>query len=173
VNSCLVRIPGTINSKCGQEVKIVQRWDGKRPAIQYLLRQFRIWLIERRIEEHRQMNSRAARTKTMYSTKTTWWWIEKLLQTPIDDYRKYAVWRILIPYLINIRMLAGDEANDMTTGWLDKCNSLRRLDFNVNHIIRPNISRVKRGGYLPISLEKLKTECTYLHRIVQSQYSKA
>ncbi|MGN6631557.1 MAG: hypothetical protein ACTHKP_04885, partial [Nitrososphaeraceae archaeon] len=32
VNSCLVRIPGTINSKCGQEVKIVQRWDGQRPA---------------------------------------------------------------------------------------------------------------------------------------------
>ena len=40
VNSCLVRVPGTINSKCGQEVKIMQRWDGQKPAINYLLRYF-------------------------------------------------------------------------------------------------------------------------------------
>jgi hypothetical protein len=24
INSCLVRVPGTINSKCGQEVKIIR-----------------------------------------------------------------------------------------------------------------------------------------------------
>ena len=41
-NSFLARIPGTINSKCVQEVKIIQRWDGQRPAINYLLRDFRI-----------------------------------------------------------------------------------------------------------------------------------
>ena len=40
VYSCLVRIPGTINSKCGQEVTIAQRWEGQRPALQYLLRNF-------------------------------------------------------------------------------------------------------------------------------------
>jgi hypothetical protein len=50
VNSCLVRIPGTINSKCGQEVKLIQRWDDQRPAIQYLLRDFRIWLINQRLK---------------------------------------------------------------------------------------------------------------------------
>ena len=40
INSCLVRIPGTINSKCGRIVEVVQRRDGQRPAIQYLLRYF-------------------------------------------------------------------------------------------------------------------------------------
>ena len=45
INSCLVRIPGSINSKCGQVVRIIQRWDGQRPAINYLLRDFRRWLI--------------------------------------------------------------------------------------------------------------------------------
>jgi hypothetical protein len=30
INSCLVRIPGTINSKCAQVVRILQRWDGQR-----------------------------------------------------------------------------------------------------------------------------------------------
>jgi Primase X len=37
-------------------------------------------------------------------------WIEKLLQTPIDDYRKNAVSLILVPYLINIRKLSYDDA---------------------------------------------------------------
>jgi non-catalytic primase subunit PriX-like protein len=102
----------------------------------------------------------------MVNSPATIWWIEKLLQTPIDDYRKYAVWRILVPYLVNIRRLAGDETNDIILRWLDKCNSLRQLDFDPNSMIRRNISTVNRGGYLPIRLEKLKIECTYLHRIV-------
>ena len=64
VNSCLVRIPGTINSKCGQIVKVMQQWDGQRPAINYLLRQFRRWLIDEKIEQRRQMNSRIAALHT-------------------------------------------------------------------------------------------------------------
>ena len=45
INSCFVRIPGTVNSKCGQVVKIIQMWDGQRPGINYLLHDFRRWLI--------------------------------------------------------------------------------------------------------------------------------
>src|SRR5215467_8109549 len=37
-------------------------------------------------------------------------WIEKFLQTLLDDYRKYVVWRILSPYLINIRKCSVEEA---------------------------------------------------------------
>jgi hypothetical protein len=170
VNSCLVRIPGTINSKCGQEVKIVQQWDGQRPAIQYLLREFRRWLIDEKIEERRMLNSRMAHTHTQaINSSSTIWWIEKLLQTPIDDQRKYAVWHILIPYLINIRKLVGDEAIDMARSWLDKCNSLRRLDFNPNYKIKYNINNAKKGGYLPISLEKLKTKNMYLYKMINEQ----
>jgi hypothetical protein len=47
-------------------------------------------------------------------------------------------------------------------------------NFNPNYVIRGNISSVKKYGYLPISLEKLKTECAYLHGIVTlGQCSKA
>ena len=93
INSCLVRIPGGINSKCGQVVKVVQLWDGQRLAIQYLLRQFRRWLIDERIEQRRRLDSKVARVKTINSVMTIWW-IEKILQTAIDDYRKFAVWYI-------------------------------------------------------------------------------
>ena len=121
INSCLVRIPGGINSKCGQVVKVVQLWDGQRLAIQYLLRQFRRWLIDERIEQRRRLDSKVARVKTINSVMTIWW-IEKILQTAIDNYRKFAVWYILVPYLINIRQLSGDGANNTIQRCLDKCH---------------------------------------------------
>ena len=69
INSCLVRIPGTVNSKSSQTVQIIQRWDGQRPAIQYLLRDFRRWLIAEKLEQLRlSKNSKKARAETINST---------------------------------------------------------------------------------------------------------
>ena len=93
-------------------------------AIQYLLRDFRRWLIDEQMKQ-RLIGSERARTQTVNPKTISW--IEKLLQTPIDDYRKFVVWRILSPYLINIRRLAGGETNETISGWLDKCNSLQSL----------------------------------------------
>ena len=38
--SCMVRVPGSINTKNGEHVKIMQEWDGKRPDIALLLGSF-------------------------------------------------------------------------------------------------------------------------------------
>ena len=100
--------------------------------------------------------AKRARAQTTNSSKISW--IEKLLQTPLDDYRKFVVWRILAPYLINIRKCSVDEAYDTIRNWLNKCSQLRRLDFHSNYMIKYNINSAKRGGYLPISLDKLKIE---------------
>ena len=37
-----------------------------------------------------------------------------------DDYRKFVVWRILFPYLINIRKCSANEASNIIRNWLDK-----------------------------------------------------
>jgi hypothetical protein len=63
VKSCLVRIPGSLNSKCvikGQdaEVKIIQKWDGSRPSIQPFLRYFRLWLIQKRIDDIEELKNK-------------------------------------------------------------------------------------------------------------------
>ena len=100
INSCLIRIPGSINSKCGRVVQIIRRWDGERPTIQYLLRDFKRWLINEHMKQ-RLTDSKRARDQLAYPTTISW--IEKLLETPLDDHRKFVVWRILSPYLINIR----------------------------------------------------------------------
>ena len=103
------------------------------------------------------------RAQTAHSNKI--WWIERLLQTPLSDYRKFAVWCILAPYLINIRKCSTDEASKIIKDWLDKCSQLRRLDFNAYHVIKYNIDSAKRNGYLPGSLEKLKAENPYLYSV--------
>src|SRR3954447_1788336 len=51
IKSCLVRVPGTINSKNGQQVQIIRKWDGKRPAIQWIAEDFRDYLIQKRIDK--------------------------------------------------------------------------------------------------------------------------
>jgi hypothetical protein len=54
VKSCLVRIPGSVNSKClakGEkaEVKIIQKWDGVRSSIQPMLRDLEDGLSKRNL----------------------------------------------------------------------------------------------------------------------------
>ena len=46
--SCMVRVPGSINSKNGEHVKIIQKWDGKRPDIALLLGSFCAWLATKK-----------------------------------------------------------------------------------------------------------------------------
>ena len=73
--------------------------DFLRPVINYLLRDFRRWLIDEKIKQ-RLASCRNARIKTAHSN--TNWWTEKLLQNPLGDYSKLVVWRILALYLITI-----------------------------------------------------------------------
>ena len=163
INSCLDRIPGTINSKCRQTVRIIQRWDSQRPAINYLLRDFRRWLID---EKLRTKSDVRKRTRPQTTNSSTIRWIEKLLNTPLDDFRKFVVWRIIAPYLTNVRKCSADEASIVIRNWLDICRGLRQLDFNPNYMIKYNINATQKSGYLPISLDKLKIENTYLCNVL-------
>ena len=76
------------------------------------------------------------------------------------------MWCILAPYLINIRKCSADDASKIIKDWLDRRNQLRRLDFSSNYMIKYNIDSSIRSEYLPISLEKLKTENTYLYNVL-------
>jgi hypothetical protein len=54
----------------------------------------------------------------------------------IADFRKNAINLILVPYLINIKKLRYANAFDIIKEWLNKCDSLRRLDSNFNYRIK-------------------------------------
>ena len=178
----MLRVPGSFNSKLvhlnekgeivnipeSAEVKILQKWNGVRPSIKPLLSEFYIYLADSKIKEiHR--NSKPRKYPVHYENNRKIRWIETLLQTPIPDHRKYAIWRIVGPYLINVRRLSHEDAISIIREWLNKCDKLRPLDFCVNSRIRPNLNAVVRVGYLPIGFSHLKTENRQLAELISCQ----
>ena len=187
VKSCLLRIPGSLNSKCipnkvqDAEVKIVQRWDGKRPSIQPLLRDFRRWLIHKRIDDIEELKEQekkrgrfqiiASQNQSKAITKIKW--IEKgILEHPLPDHRKYIIWRILSPYLLNVKKLPKEESYSVMKDWLYRCNELERLNFNAKIKIKEGLKGASKG-YFPISIEKLKEENNALYCIVLNRRGKS
>jgi hypothetical protein len=137
VKSCLVRIPASLNSKSvakgeDAEVKAIQKWDGIRPPIQPLLIHFKIWLTQKRIDEELKKHDKFQMTvsKTRERTNTIKWIQKGILEHPIPDHRKYIIWRILSPYLLNVKKLPKEEAYSIMKEWLDKCNKLEKLNFS-------------------------------------------
>jgi Primase X len=60
-------------------------------------------------------------------------WIENgILENVLTDHRKYVIWRILSPYLLNVRKLTREEAYSVMKDWLDKCDEKERLIFMPN-----------------------------------------
>ena len=92
-------------------------------------------------------------------------WIEKLLETPIEDGRKYTLWKILCPYLVNIKKLEYEESFEILKTWLEKCNNLRKLDFNLDREIKDKLKYVKH--YNPISIQTLKNDNRNLYLQLQ------
>jgi hypothetical protein len=157
--NCMIRIPGSINSKNNETVRIVQEWNGIRPAINWLLRDYRRYLIQQKISNRiseRKLRYSAATKALSSSAKRTW--IEIFLNTAIHDYRKNALRLIVAPYLINIKKLTYDDAFNVAKRWLDLCDERRSLDFNAEDKIKYSLKAAARAGYLPVALDNFKQE---------------
>ena len=86
------------------------------------------------------------------SSSIQYGWIEKLLETPIEDGRKYTLWKILCPYLVHIKKLGYKQSFEILKIWLERCNNiLRELDFNPETEIKAKLRYVKH--YNPISIK--------------------
>ena len=81
-------------TKYNTEVKIIQKWDGYRPPITLLIGDFHAYLIDNK-NRHRELRSKSR--NNIQTNVNTIPWIEKLLETSIEDGRKYTLWRILCP----------------------------------------------------------------------------
>lgn len=166
-NNCMLRVPGSINSKNGETVRVIQKWDDKRPEINYMLLAFERYLINEKYQELLKAQKRRKVQPTNFNgSNSEIYWIEKLLSTPLEDYRKYCIWRILAPYLLNKRGLSKHEIVSIIGEWLDRCSRVRRLDFNVSQKIREGIDGPTEG-YMPIAFDKLKDENPELHLIIR------
>jgi Primase X len=146
IKSCMFRVPGTINTKAkaaGRDpiVKIIQSWAlentdgfGTGGARQALLDEFQGLLIQEVIDsrveklQRRRLGAKFFGTEGSNSSSSMPWWVDKLLQTGVDDGRKNLLYWLLAPYLITIRGLDYDKAYHILEGWLEKCDEVRSLD---------------------------------------------
>jgi len=135
--NCILRIPGSHNLKCVKrnnnslgpttEVKIIQKWDGNRPTINWLLRDFRRYLIQEKIDNNLAARKRARFLSEVKTTPAKRRWIEILLDTPIEEYRRETIRLIIAPYLVNVRKLAYDDAFNIAKNWLNSCDKTQIL----------------------------------------------
>jgi hypothetical protein len=131
----MVRIPSSYNSKYVQrnmgtknelgEVKIIQKWDYVRPKIR-MLDDFYIYLADQKIKELQETQQWKEREKKQWQSNNvpnTTAWIERLLQTSMEEHRKFAVWMVLPQYL---SMLENYHMNKLatlsTSGWTSAAN---------------------------------------------------
>jgi hypothetical protein len=175
--NCMLRIPGSFNSKNCNQVQIVQKWNGTaKVPINLLYSKFLAYLIDQeRTNKERKLGKEAI--KTFLSENGNSWsilWIERLLQTPLPKFRKYCIWRILAPYLVNVKHLSFEESFDIIDKWLDKCNELEELDFDTDTKINDCLNGAVNKGYLPISFDNplkeprtLKTDNRELYDLVK------
>ena len=105
--------------------------------------------------------------KSPYHSAVQYEWIEKLLQIPVEDGRKYALWKILCPYLVNIKKLEYDKSFEILKTWLEKCNILKELDFNPDVEIKAKLRYVKH--YNPISIKKMKDDNKNLNLLLRQK----
>jgi hypothetical protein len=190
-NNCMLRIPGSFNSKNNAQVRIMKKGNSTyKVPVDLLYDKFLTYLTNKGqiLTEHTFKNyailsennntSQISVLQRFYQRRNTskqkpLFWIEKLLKTPIPDHRKYCIWRILAPSLINVKCLPFDEAFDIIDKWLDMCNDLEPLDFYPEPKINSCLTNAVNKGYLPISLDNpekepktLKNENRELYNII-------
>lgn len=173
--SCLIRIPGSFNSKYEKDsiVKIIQKWNEDRPSIKLLLGNFHAYLVNQKAKQIKLIKKYEKRDGFQYSSNSAKInWIEILLQIPIGDYRKNAIALILSPYLVNIRKISYRECYFIIKDWLSKCNALRGLDTDFDNRIKYSLNTALRTQRLPMKFDTLKTKNPDLHKIISIIMSK-
>jgi hypothetical protein len=105
---------------------------GNRPAINWILHDFRRHLIQERINEleQRRRSNYYHEKRNIHDnpSNNNIYWIDLLLKTTISDDRKYVLSLIVAPYLVNMKRMSFDDAFSIIKNWLDKCGSVRKLD---------------------------------------------
>jgi hypothetical protein len=168
LKSCMVRIPGSINSKNGEKVRILQEWNRNRPSIISLLGIFYSWLATKKIAEcqnYKKNNYGIGLTQGNSRIN----WIESLLKIPLDDYRKTIVNLVLAPYLTNIRQLQYEASFTIIKSWLELCATQRKLDFNADYLTNAALVNAKKTNYKPMRLDTLKARNPTIYQILAAK----
>jgi hypothetical protein len=95
-------------------------------------------------------------------------WIERLIESPIDDGRHRVLWFILAPYLVNVKGLSLEEAEQIALDYLTKCSRIKPIEGDLNRLVKYYVEYAARTGLKPPSLKTLRTKTEYedLYKII-------
>jgi hypothetical protein len=177
--SCYWRLPHTLNSKCGEQVKVISEFNGPLQIPSALLVDFRLYLEDKDTEQQqeRKFDSTVGPIhRAKFANNPQYSWIEnKLMQTGIDNYRKRLIWCAIAPYLIHGLGLSEVQARNQIIKWLfNKCAALRPIDFDYDNKIRESLDgalgRNTQGKkYGPISLKTLRNDKPEIYNYLQAK----
>jgi hypothetical protein len=133
-------------------------------------------LVQKKIDQQKQIQkilNERSKNKNKINTENYYSWIEHLLNTSIQDFRKLVIDLVLAPYLINVKNLSFEESYNIIKNWVDKCNELNKLDNyrNFEYRIKYALKNAMNKQIGPMSLEKIKSDPTYtdLYKILKSK----
>jgi hypothetical protein len=170
VNSCLLRVPGSTNSKNNRMVEVVQEWDGNRPAANRMLAGFYLKLAAKELAYRSKQRNYYYQSKfmkknyrhyghTIASPVRSIAWIENVINNcGIADYRKLFLDLVLAPYLINVRNYGYETAYAIIALWLDKCGRRNSLRFNAKYKARYVLNRSRQTMIKPMNLETMRRD---------------
>jgi hypothetical protein len=170
--SCMIRIPGSYNSKYREDnvVRIIQKWNGFRPPIKLLFGSFHPYLVDEKIKQDK-LQKRLIRWfgPNFSQGKNKIAWIETFLQIPIEDYRKNSIDLILAPYLVNIKKITYSQSELIIKDWLNKCDTLKKLDSNFGDRIKYSLNTAIRKHTLPMRFVTLKEKNNILYNLIKEK----
>ena len=94
-------------------------------------------------------------------------YVDKLLQTPVKDHREFCIWRILGPYLLNIKYLSYESTFKIIMDWLSKCDALSLSKFYNEESVRTRLDKV--GSFLPLTEASLRSLNRELYNMIITQ----
>ena len=155
LKSCLIRIPGSFNSKKRKykQVKIIQEWNKHRVNIRNLPFKTHLDKIIRDQKKRQNKPSNIKHGEISY--------IEQLLKRKINDCRKRTFALILSPYLVNVKQLPVEQAEQIIYDYFDGYIPKSLIIYKLNEVLKK--------GVLPYSLSKMKEQDRELHSIVTGQ----
>lgn len=83
-------------------------------------------------------------------------WIEKLLDTPIPDFRHRSVNLILAPYLVNIKKMGVEEAVKTIMAYIERCKQINPNTNITEQYVKYQCNYAKKKGLRPYSIIRAK-----------------
>lgn len=156
LKSCMIRVPYSYNkklllkgkSKELSQVIIYSEWNGIRSRVNNLPFLRHLNKLDRLYK--RQNRNPTNKTKINY--------IEKILQSKINDGRNRIFALVICPYLVNIKKLPLEECEKIITEYFD--------GYIPKSIIKYKLNEVYKKGILPYSLKNMQNSDQELYQII-------